>query len=186
MALQSIEPKYEDWINRITPDNIYTILLEIQNNFNNILNDILHSTISDKLIIERGNDIRKELLYIEIYKNLMISRNDVITNEAEFDVTLEKMKKNIQIIDKYETRNLVLGQKKSLDILTLITLIFLPIGAIVGYFGMNFGSMGNPIGNNKGILNVKYGQGLVFALFFISIGITLLIIQQFYNFKLSL
>ena len=61
MALQSIEPKYKDWVNNITPDNIYSNLLELQNDFDNILDDILHSTLSDKLITERGNDIRKEL-----------------------------------------------------------------------------------------------------------------------------
>ena len=108
--------------------------------------------VSDEYITARGNDIRKRLLYIEISKNLMDSRNEVIANEAEFDITLEKMKKNIQLIDQYETRNAVLGQKKSLDILTLIALIFLPIGAIVSYFGMNFGSMGNSIGIRLNVL----------------------------------
>lgn len=186
MALQSIEPKYKDWVDKITPDNIYTTLLEIKNNFNDILNDILHSNVLDKHITRKGNDIRKKLLYIEILKNIMENRNEDIVFHAEFDNTLEEMKENMKIIDQYETRDAVLGQKKAMDILTLISLIFLPISVIVGYFGMNFGSMGNTTGNKPGILNIKYGQGLVFSLFFISVGITLLIIQQFYKFNFSL
>jgi len=116
----------------------------------------------------------------------MAGKQEEIVFETELDEGIEKMRKNLKLIDAYERRNAVLGQKKSLDILTLISLIFLPIGAIVGYFGMNFGSMGNPTGSGSGILNIKYGQLFVYSLFFISILITLIIIHRFYNFRFLL
>lgn len=186
MALQAIEPKYQNWMKKITPNNIYTSLIEVENKFNNILDDILYSNVSDVDIVFRTNDIRKKLLYIKIAKNLMSQKGEKITLETELNEALNRMDDNMKLIDSYERRDAVLGQKKTLDILTLITLIFLPIGVIVGYFGMNFGSMGNPTGNKAGILNVKYGQLLVFSLFFVFIGITLLIIERFYKFKFTL
>lgn len=29
MALQSVEPKYQEWLRKITPNNIYTNFIEI-------------------------------------------------------------------------------------------------------------------------------------------------------------
>jgi len=183
MALESIEPEYQKWIGSINQDNIYTKFIVLENKFNLILKDVLYTSVPDKELLRRTNEVRKEFLYIEIVKNLMSVKEQEITSETELVEGIKNMRDNLKLIDSYESRNDMIGQKKALDILTLISLIFLPIGVIVGYFGMNFGSMGNPIGNNPGILNVKYGQILVFFLFFLSIGITLIIITRFYKFK---
>lgn len=49
------------------------------------------------------------------------------------------------------------------NILTIITTIFLPLGVIVGYFGMNFKSMGVP-SLKKGIFNTPHAQHYIFWL----------------------
>ena len=49
------------------------------------------------------------------------------------------------------------------NILTIITTIFLPLGVIVGYFGMNFKSMGVP-SLKTGIFNTDKAQHYVFWL----------------------
>jgi Mg2+ and Co2+ transporter CorA len=53
-------------------------------------------------------------------------------------------------------------------ILSLISTIFLPLGFITGFFGMNFGSMGNPDIKN-GILSVKNSHKFILILSIISI-----------------
>ena len=49
------------------------------------------------------------------------------------------------------------------NILTIIATIFLPLGVIVGFFGMNFKSMGVP-SLKKGIFNTPHAQQYVFWL----------------------
>jgi len=49
------------------------------------------------------------------------------------------------------------------NILTIIATIFLPLGVIVGFFGMNFKSMGVP-SLKKGIFNTPHAQHYVFWL----------------------
>ena len=60
---------------------------------------------------------------------------------------------------------------KKLNFMTLLNLIFLPLGIIVGYFGMNFKSMNH----SNGIFSVKYGNTFVILLFIIFIIIFTLI-----------
>ena len=62
---------------------------------------------------------------------------------------------------------------KSINIIAIINLIFLPLTVIVGWFGMNFQSMGAPSLKNGGIFTVKYGQSFVFALFILFTLITM-------------
>lgn len=60
----------------------------------------------------------------------------------------------IQNLDHYILSTQSLDNNKSMDILTYINFVTLPLGLITGYFGMNFYYMGNPKGS-KGILQNK-------------------------------
>ena len=71
--------------------------------------------------------------------------------------------KNLKIIKDFNTELHNKRQTKALDTLTIVNTIFLPLTLIVGYFGMNFRSMGCPT-TKFGILTMKYGQTFVIAL----------------------
>ena len=79
--------------------------------------------------------------------------------------------KNLEIIKDFNTALHNKRQTKALDTLTIVNTIFLPLTLIVGYFGMNFKSMGCPT-IKTGILTMEYGQIFVIGL---CISITLLI-----------
>ena len=84
------------------------------------------------------------------------------------------MDQNIQLLETYNNQLSNISQKNSIDILTVINTIFLPLALITGYFGMNFKSMGAP-SLKTGVLAFKNGQLLVFFLFVLSIFLTLLL-----------
>jgi len=73
--------------------------------------------------------------------------------------------KNLEIIKDFNTAIHNKRQTKAIDSLTIVNTIFLPLSLIVGYFGMNFGSMGCPT-TKSGILTMKYGQIFVIGLLF--------------------
>lgn len=180
MALESIEPRYKLWIEKLTPDNIYESLLQLKNDFNNIIEDIIYEKVEDKKINPRVKEAQRKLLYLNLARNYMISTDQEIKNKEALDKLLFQLENNIEVINEYENRSNILSQKKAIDLLTLISVIFLPITFITGYFGMNFGSMGNPA-EKYGVLSLKYGQVFVFFLFFITIIVTLLIVRRYYN-----
>jgi len=61
-------------------------------------------------------------------------------------------------------------------LLSLVSTIFLPLSFIVGFFGMNFKSMGSPT-LKKGILNINHAEKFIFAISGIAI---ITIIAAFY------
>ena len=65
-------------------------------------------------------------------------------------------------------------------LLTLISTIFLPLGVIVGFFGMNFKSMGAPSLRNTGIFNVKHAEKVIVG---ISVVSSIIIIFIFLSFR---
>ena len=71
--------------------------------------------------------------------------------------------KRLQRLHTYLKHLLNQHQKFQLNILTIIATIFLPLGVIVGFFGMNFKSMGAP-SLKKGIFNTPHAQHYVFGL----------------------
>lgn len=88
---------------------------------------------------------------------------------------LHVVDKNLEIIKDFNTALHNKRQTKALDTLTIVNTIFLPLTLIVGYFGMNFKSMGCPT-IKTGILTMEYGQIFVIGL---CISITLLIYLLF-------
>ena len=71
--------------------------------------------------------------------------------------------KRLQRLHTYLKHLLDQHKKFQVDILTIIATIFLPLGVIVGFFGMNFKSMGAP-SLKKGIFNIPHAQHYVFGL----------------------
>ena len=97
---------------------------------------------------------------------------------------LNKIKNYINLITDYNDLILQHKQKKSLDVIALLSLIFVPLGLITGYFGMNFEGFGGPAVSNKikkGILTIKYPHIFAFSTFIISALIMILLYFHFNN-----
>jgi Mg2+ and Co2+ transporter CorA len=98
----------------------------------------------------------------------------------QIEADLEKLSSSMGLIDKYEAREVLKSQKKSIDVLTYVSIIILPLTLITGYFGMNFLSMGAPA-TNTGILTLHWGQVFVFFLFITSLVFSISYLNHSYS-----
>lgn len=80
-----------------------------------------------------------------------ILEQEINTDEAIY----RNLHSKIKLIDDYIIYKNTIQQKQKIDLLTLINFIFLPLGLIVGYHGMNFGGMGG-ITKKTGIFTMKH------------------------------
>lgn len=136
---------------------------------------------------KRFTDINK--LYLElrlrlnhINNELEKKRNKIYRNDKIeiYEKRLSKVKGSLDLLNEELQRETEEMQSSKLHMLTLIETIFLPLGVITGYFGMNFSSMGGHVGSKHkpapGVLGVKYGQGLVWLLI---IGCVVIVLRYF-------
>ena len=125
-----------------------------------------YSTVLKKKIRKPEKSLKETIDYINNKKkwNLKESRH-MINNLYQFQLDDHIKKKgnnqNITFYIKYMEhieRNL---KRFESSLLTLIATIFLPLSFIVGFFGMNFKSMGAP-SLSKGIFNIEHAQKHIF------------------------
>lgn len=132
-----------------------------------------HGMITDWLFYLKKLKI---FLGINLYK---LKNNKNYKNNKRLDNLIEKLnniKKNIDLIGDFNSQLSDKKRSSSLDTLTRVNTIFLPLTLIVGYFGMNFQSMGAP-SNKTGVFTLKYGQGFVFFLMLISVVLIFILIK---------
>jgi hypothetical protein len=139
------------------------------------------SVSPDKLsntMVRRITDIRRLEEFINHYEfiameEMLISRREG-KSVAKWQSLLNRLENSRKIIDKesdiiqYE---IDFSTNRSIDTLSKISFIFLPLSFIVGYFGMNFTSMGM-VGHNvdkQGILMWKYGHIFIKFLLIVSL-----------------
>lgn len=140
-------------------------------------------------VIEDDDDIDKDI-HNELYKlRKLYLRSELKVNQYMLSGEVQKkqimpilrrlrlLRKNLQFLDSYSNNILRVKQKQSLDSLTLVSLVFLPLSLITGYFGMNFKAMGSPA-MKSGVFSWEGGQNLVFFLFMISIIIILVLVKM--------
>jgi hypothetical protein len=120
----------------------------------------------DKPINHGLYEIRKSAIRVEFELDALEIRNNVEYKDSR--KKLEKLKKNIKLFTDYNSMVLQHKQKTSIDLISLIGLIFLPFGIITGYFGMNFKGMGECGKKTVGVFSIKYPNLFVFILFVIS------------------
>jgi Mg2+ and Co2+ transporter CorA len=176
MSIRAIEPKYKDWVKGINMSTITAKTAELNNEFNAIIHDILYSNMSNQKINERISDTRKRLLYVQLAYNQMKGQSAATTEQ------LAKLSDSMNLITQYENRETQANQKKSLNILTYISIIVLPLTLITSYFGMNFGSMG-AIAERKGVLSMRWGQVFVIGMGVVSVIAAILILNHYYTVK---
>jgi len=189
----------------VTRDNVSTIRSRINELTIQELNDDIKTLESrvdilnneflteGKGIIEnskRFTDINK--LYLELRLRLNHINNELVKKNnkrykddkvEEYEKRLSKIKESLDLLNEELKRETEEIQSSKLHMLTLIETIFLPLGVITGYFGMNFSSMGGHVGTKHnpapGVLGLKYGQGFVWFLIFGCI----VIVLRYFNLK---
>ena len=137
----------------------------------------------NRYVEKRVTNIRRLEEFINHYEFIVMEMILIESKKgksgAEWKNILQRLEALRRIIDKesdviqYE---IDFSTNKSIDTLSKISFIFLPLSFIVGYFGMNFTTMGM-VGHNvdkKGILMWKYGhifiKFLLFLTFVLSMG----------------
>tara|TARA_Y100000591_G_scaffold331024_1_gene363646 strand:- start:963 stop:1364 length:402 start_codon:yes stop_codon:yes gene_type:complete len=113
-------------------------------------------------------------LYKKIEKNDNISVKDLHKYmdeswilEKKYMNTSDKEWNRIKHIQDYLNYLLQKHDTFQSGILSLIATIFLPLGVIVGFFGMNFKSMGSPA-LKTGVFSIKHAEKVIFTLGLIS------------------
>lgn len=86
----------------------------------------------------------------------------------------DKKYKKLSHIQEYLEYKINNKNQININLLSYINILFLPLGIIVGYFGMNFNSMGNPT-LKKGIFKESNGLKLVIVLTIVSCIISYLV-----------
>jgi len=119
----------------------------------------------------RESILRRKLEILEQHQNMKEQELQQIMRQI-FKEKLKELENNGAIQQLNELENIVKFQLKNIqsnkrNYLTLVNLVFLPLGFIAGFFGMNFRSMGTP-SLSKGILTIPHGEKFVFGLSLLS------------------
>ena len=166
MALNAIKPAYYQWVK--STNSTDDLLKNLKQEFLEIDKAILNADISDKELQDKISDIRSKFLYASLRLNI----DQYNQTDKDFSNNLKDLqlfKDNIDSINQYETLENNKSQKTNISILAWASVIFLPLGLIASFYGMNFQSMGSPTTHDtKGPFGYKYGQSWVFILFLIS------------------
>ena len=139
---------------------------------------------------ERFTNINKLYLELRLRMNHINNELDKKGNKRyrddkmeKYEKRLTKVKDSLDLLNEELKREMDEMQSSKLHMLTLIETIFLPLGVLTGYFGMNFSSMGGHVGAKHkpapGILGLKYGQVFVWVLI---IG-CIIIVLRYFNLK---
>ena len=137
----------------------------------NILNKkVIHTPIKNLENIFKEIDTKKKW-DVKSINNIL----DQLYEHKRIKIKNNSGKENIENINfyiEYLNHHLNVLNNNRNQLLTIITTIFLPLGFVVGFFGMNFKSMGTPT-EGKGILNLKNGETivLIFSILLILSGI---------------
>ena len=143
---------------------------------------------------KRVNEIRLIEEFINHYEFLVLEEIKIEKRQngdyKRWQELLQRLESSRKIIDKLTTTlqyALDIQTNSSIDVLSKVSLIFLPLTFITGYFGMNFTTMGM-VGKNmnpKGVLMWKNGHTFVklLLLFALVASIIILSIIEKYNIR---
>ena len=143
---------------------------------------------------KRVNQIRLIEEFINHYEFLVLEEIKIEKrqngNYKRWQGLLDRLESSRKIIDKLTSTlqySLDIQTNSSIDVLSKVSLIFLPLSFITGYFGMNFTTMGM-VGKNmnpKGVLMWKNGHTFVklLLLFALVASIIILSFVEKYNIR---
>lgn len=121
----------------------------------NIVPDILHT---QKIFI------KVELLFDQLK---LEQNNEKVDNIQK---RINDVRESIKHLKEYKKMVDSDNSNKMINLLTFINIVFLPLGVITGYFGMNFKSF------DKNVFSIKRGHSFIWGLFIVvAIAVYLLI-----------
>ena len=113
-------------------------------------------TIDDKLLDEttpgNGDTVRSELMEAKKAKLKILIRLNALRYESdhlaqkEYEQLQEKLQhidRLLAIFEEYSSSFTQKQIKRGIDVLTLVTVVFLPLTCFISFFGMNFAAMGS-------------------------------------------
>lgn len=143
----------------IDPTTYYSIDVDF-NNIEKYFNYLDNKTVWDK------NSTKNNINKLYTYKKIALEKNNTKYNN--------KIEHYIAFLT-YVHSDLNSLQD---NIFSMIGTIFIPLSFIVGFFGMNFESMGVP-SLKKGIFTIKHAQHKLASIFFIIIFFTIMLYINF-------
>lgn len=168
---------------------VFTPVIMALEGINKQMDDISEKMIDIEKSIIKGDTDNKDVhakIYAtrKLYLRAQLTLNQQLLSgklqQDDIGSTLRRLRlinKNLNFLDRYYNNIMQVKQKQSIDSLTLVTLVFLPLTLITGYFGMNFKAMGSP-SMGRGIFTWRRGEHLVFFLFIISIVVILALVKM--------
>ncbi len=171
-------------INELTIQELGDDVKDLETRLDGLNNDFLSEDKSLMENTERFRSINKFYLEIRLRLNHIIHELEKDDNEKYksdkiklYDDKMSKLKDSLDLLNEELQRETDEKQSYTLSMLTLIETIFLPLGVLTGYFGMNFSSMGGHVGDDHkpapGILGIRYGQGFVWGIMLICTAVIL-------------
>ncbi len=171
-------------INELTIQELGDDIVDLEQRLDGLNNDFLSQDKSLTENTERFRSINKFYLEIRLRLNHIMHELDKKENAKyksekvkEYDGIMKKMKTSLDLLNEELERETNENQSYTLNMLTLVETIFLPMGVLTGYFGMNFSSMGGHVGVGHkpapGILGLRYGQGFVWGVMLICASVIL-------------
>ncbi len=171
MALQSIKPEDKAWVASKATTSIRDLFDDLEKQFNNLNESILKGKMSNTQTTKTISNVRSKMLYASLlYSQRKIK--DPTGDWTDDDRMFGLLQDNLKYITAYEETNILRQQKSNINLLTWVNTIFMPLTLIVGFYGMNFASMGSP-SRTTGPFAMKHGQLWVFFLFGVAILLTL-------------
>ena len=119
--------------------------------------------------------LKKKLSSKELHKYM----DEIIKLKFE-NIDNNKEYTELSHIQEYLNHKINIKNQININLLSFMNILFLPLGIIVGYFGMNFNSMGN-VTLNRGILKEINGTQLVIGLTIISFIISYYVYNYHHN-----
>tara|TARA_A100001011_G_scaffold233425_1_gene241472 strand:- start:2313 stop:3191 length:879 start_codon:yes stop_codon:yes gene_type:complete len=165
-------------INELTLQEFEGDLSHLEERVEGLNNDFLTHNKGLMENTARFRDINKVYLELRLRLNHIMNEVEKEKNEkyrgekvGEYNKTMDKIKSELDLLNEELQRETDENQSYTLNMLTLVETIFLPLGVLTGYFGMNFSSMGGHVGKGHdpapGILGLRYGQGFVWLIMLI-------------------
>ena len=133
----------------------------------------LFKDITDKVCSNFAKDTYDKnslhVLTMQFHKKMIILKNylsnldkETTQDYNEYENILDGIEKNLEQLISYN-KNMI-KPDYSTEFANIVNIIYLPLAVIVGYFGMNFASMGAHGKKDPGVFNEKQGQLFVFTI----------------------